>query len=787
VTYGLGVDLGTTFTAAAVARDGVVEMFNLGSAAAAIPSVVLLEEGTFLIGEVADQRSGASPVASAREFKRRIGDPAPVLVNGSPYAPHLLLGRLLAGVLAAVSEREGGPPSHIALTHPANWGEYRRELFVQMARSECGAAALEFLTEPEAAAIDYANRAPVPDGSSIAVYDLGGGTFDAAILRRDGDHFTFLGSPEGVDHLGGLDFDAALLNLVAEQAGLDHLDPDDTSTIAAMHQLRRACVEAKITLSTSTDATVPVFVPGARATAIRVTRAEFEELIGPSLDESVRSLQRAVAGAGLDPTDLHSVLLVGGSSRVPLVAQHVTSALARPVAVDADPKNAIARGAARKAMLEASTPSPTTPPVVPPPVSPTRADAADENRRSSRRAPLLIGAAALIAVVVIATVVTTLGDGGEDAQATGVPLCVPNSTDGTFSVGVAASKTGVKSDLTGIESGALLAIEDINEAGGVLGRPIEATVVDSGDADATGVSAFSRLDGDDADLVIGPTTSSMTRAIAPSLSEQCMLTISASATATDLAALDDDNLFYRTIGTTGDEARLIVEDVGVEGRVTLIDAGGDFSAELRGDLEDQAGRIGSSFESVDAVGEIDPAEVGTVVLSADNPFTDISDLVDLGVPANKIVLVEVDLASVLNDLPDRTADLVGLSMIAPGAGLPSELASRVSDQGVVGLYTPEAYDAVVIAALAAESGSTDDPAQIASRLGAVTGDVGTKCRSYADCVELIGEGVDISYEGFLPTLIFDSDGDPGRATFFTQTVEADGQIVQDLVVAERPR
>ncbi len=125
-------------------------------------------------------------------------------------------------------------------------------------------------------------------------------------------------------------------------AGLDETDP---AVWAAVARLRRECREAKEGLSADTEVSVPVWLGGAQ-TVVRLHRGEFEELIGPRIEDSVEALRRAVDSAGLDPSELSSVLLVGGSSRIPLVAQTVSERLGRPVSVDADPKNAIAKGAA---------------------------------------------------------------------------------------------------------------------------------------------------------------------------------------------------------------------------------------------------------------------------------------------------------------------------------------------------------------------------------------------------------------------------------------------------------
>lgn len=357
MTYTLGVDLGTTYTAAAVWRSEVVEMVPLGTHSNVIPSVVhLRDDGTLLTGEAAVRRSLSVPGRTAHEFKRRLGDPAPLLLGGTPIAAVDLMAALLRDVLAHVTERQGGPPDTVALTHPANWGQFKLDL-LRHAADSCGLSEVRLVSEPVAAAVDYAAGSGVAPGDIVAVYDLGGGTFDAAVLRRTATGFETLGEPVGLERLGGIDFDHAVVAHV-ERTMADTfaaLDPSDSDAAAALVRLRQACVAAKEGLSEDSDVVIPVALPGAFAD-VRLTRPEFEAMIAPALTEPLRAFRRGLAGAGVNGADLHTVLLVGGSSRVPLVAETVAGELGRPVAIDTHPKHAVALGAARIA----ATPSTST-------------------------------------------------------------------------------------------------------------------------------------------------------------------------------------------------------------------------------------------------------------------------------------------------------------------------------------------------------------------------------------------------------------------------------------------
>jgi molecular chaperone DnaK len=372
MSYQLGIDLGTTYTAAAVSRaterqHADPEMVSLGDRAVQVPSVLYLApDGSVLVGEAAERRSSIDPDRVVREFKRQVGDEVPLVVGGSPYPAHELAAMLVAWVVERVAEREGGPARRIALTHPASWGPHKKEL-LHGALAARGLS-VTFLAEPQAAALSYAAAERVDRGSTIAVYDLGGGTFDSAVVRKNGT-FTLLGRPEGIDRLGGVDFDDVVFTHVRDAIGeaFDQLDPADETVVGAVLRLRRECKEAKEALSADTEVRIAVLLPGLQ-TAVRLTRGEFEAMIRPQLEESVDALDRAVGSAGLTPADLSAVLLVGGSSRIPLVAQLVSAAFDRPVAVDADPKNAIALGAA----LSISPRPESWPAVSIPPAAPVR-------------------------------------------------------------------------------------------------------------------------------------------------------------------------------------------------------------------------------------------------------------------------------------------------------------------------------------------------------------------------------------------------------------------------------
>ena len=360
--YRLGIDLGTTFTAAAVEEGGRAEVVQLGDHAPQIPSAVFVrEDGALLVGEAAVRKGAVQPDRLEREFKRRLGDRIPYVLGGQEFTAEQLTARLLRTVVDEVVKRYGGPPERMALTHPANWGAHRRSVLLEAVRL-AGVGAVTTLSEPAAAAVHYASTERAQVGDAIAVYDLGGGTFDAAVLRKSPTEFELLGTPNGVEQLGGVDFDDKIFRYVLRSLGdaATDLDPDEPAVVAALVRLRRECTDAKEALSKDSETAVPVALPGMPSTSVHLSRVEFEDMIRPDVEQTIRCMRRALESASLPPADVRTVVLVGGSARIPLVAEALGHEFGRPVAVSTQPKLAVALGAAL--LAGGVLPSPPEPP-----------------------------------------------------------------------------------------------------------------------------------------------------------------------------------------------------------------------------------------------------------------------------------------------------------------------------------------------------------------------------------------------------------------------------------------
>ena len=348
MSYGLGIDLGASVTSAAICRPGAggteLEIVPLGAGATGIASVLYLgADGSFLVGQAAEQRVLTEPDRVFRQLKQRIGNDLTAPVS---HRPENLAARMVRWVVDTVAECEEEAAASIAFAYPATWGPQQRDVLAQ-ALEELGVGIPTFVAEPEAAALSRATAAPVDVGSSIAVFDFGGGSFDAAVVRTTAPGtFTMLDAPLVTGSLCGADFEEAVFSHVLASLGgrVENADLDDPDVLASMARLLERCVEAKEALSTEAEVTIPVLLPGVQS-QVRLTRGDFESLIRPALAETVEAMSTAIRSQ-VQPEDLDEVLLVGGSSQVPLVARLLSTEFQSLVTVHPEPQAAVALGAA---------------------------------------------------------------------------------------------------------------------------------------------------------------------------------------------------------------------------------------------------------------------------------------------------------------------------------------------------------------------------------------------------------------------------------------------------------
>ena len=345
----LGIDFGTSNTVSMLRMpDGRLRPLLFDGAPLMPTAVYLNPEGQMLVGRDAERHARVDPSRFEPNPKRRIDDGAVFLGDQELPVPRVFAAVL--GAVAAEGRRQlGGAPEQVRLTHPARWGEQRRRLLTEAAR-QAGLGNPQLIAEPVAAASYFTAilRAAVPVGRSLAIYDLGGGTFDATVVRRTPAGFQVL-SEEGLADVGGLDFDHAIVEQLGETYQASH--PEQWSALvnptdAAGRRQRRMLYEdvraAKEMLSRTSSA--DIHLPGLEVDA-HVTREELETLIRPYLERTVTCLARTIAGAGMAPKDLVGIFLVGGSSRIPLCAHLIHTELQVAPTTLEQPETVVVEGA----------------------------------------------------------------------------------------------------------------------------------------------------------------------------------------------------------------------------------------------------------------------------------------------------------------------------------------------------------------------------------------------------------------------------------------------------------
>ena len=348
MSWVLAVDFGTSNTTAAFADDGAAALVLEVAGSRYLPSVVVAgPDGDLLTGEAAVRQALVYPERAERVPKRALVNGGDVQLGGVPFAAPALAAAVLGTAYAEAVRLHGGTePDVVVLTHPARWtGPLLDRLRAAADLAGIGRERQVLLSEPEAAAWFYA---PPAAGQVVAVFDLGGGTLDTAVLAATRDGFAAAGQPGGNAELGGEDFDEALLGWVGDRAAerdpaaWEELSGDGRRAARDRARLRAEVTAAKEALSKHTS--YAVVVDGFDE-EFRVTRDDFDALIGDAVGSAVAEMTRTVAAAGVAPSQLSGLYLTGGSSRVPLIAKALWAALGIEPQLRDDPKAVVALGA----------------------------------------------------------------------------------------------------------------------------------------------------------------------------------------------------------------------------------------------------------------------------------------------------------------------------------------------------------------------------------------------------------------------------------------------------------
>ena len=343
----IGIDLGTTNSCVAVMEGGEPVVIPNPEGARTTPSVVgFSKTGERIVGQAAKRQAVTNPERTITSIKRKMGSDYKVSIDGKSYTPQEISAMILQKLKSDAEAYLGEPVTEAVITVPAYFTDAQRQA-TKDAGKIAGLEVKRIINEPTAAALAYG--ADKEDDQKIMVYDLGGGTFDVSIIEMS-DGIQEVLATAGNNHLGGDDFDDRLINYLADQfkgeTGIDL-----RSDKMAMQRLKEAAEKAKIDLSgmTQTNVNLPFITAdatGPKHLDCNITRAKFNELTADLVQATMGPVNQALSDAGLKPSDLDKILLVGGSSRIPAVQEAVKNITGKEPFKGINPDECVAIGAA---------------------------------------------------------------------------------------------------------------------------------------------------------------------------------------------------------------------------------------------------------------------------------------------------------------------------------------------------------------------------------------------------------------------------------------------------------
>ena len=343
----IGIDLGTTNSCVAVLEGGEPVVIANAEGARTTPSVVAFSKtGERMVGQIAKRQAVTNADRTVSSIKRHMGEDYHVTIDGKGYTPQEISAMILQKLKADAESYLGHPVTEAVITVPAYFSDSQRQA-TKDAGKIAGLDVLRIINEPTAAALAYGLEKE--SEQTIMVYDLGGGTFDVSILEI-GDGIIEVKATAGDTHLGGDDFDQRIVNyLVAEFKKAEGIDL--TGDKSAMQRLKEAAEKAKIELSgmTSTNINLPYItadINGPKHLDVTLTRAKFNELTADLVERTMKPVRQALSDARIKPSDLHKVLLVGGSTRIPAVQEAVKGITGKEGFKGINPDECVAVGAA---------------------------------------------------------------------------------------------------------------------------------------------------------------------------------------------------------------------------------------------------------------------------------------------------------------------------------------------------------------------------------------------------------------------------------------------------------
>ncbi len=343
----IGIDLGTTNSCVSVLEGGTATVIPNAEGGRTTPSVVSIKpDGEVRVGDVAKREALTNPEVIS-SIKRKMGTSEKVEAAGKKYTPEEISAKILMNLKASAEAYLGTEVKKAVITVPAYFNDAQRQA-TKNAGKIAGLEVERIINEPTAAALAY-GLDKQDKSQTILVYDLGGGTFDVSILEL-GDGVFEVKSTAGNNHLGGDDFDKRVMDYLVSEFKKDN-GIDLSNDKLAMQRLKDASEKAKKELSgvVSTSISLPFITQGENGPLhldVTLTRAKFEDLIRDLVESTRNEVKNALKDANLSKSDIDKVILVGGSSRIPMVQELVKEELGKEPSKEVNPDEVVAMGAA---------------------------------------------------------------------------------------------------------------------------------------------------------------------------------------------------------------------------------------------------------------------------------------------------------------------------------------------------------------------------------------------------------------------------------------------------------
>ena len=343
----IGIDLGTTNSCVSVVENGQPVIISNNAGGRTTPSVVAFSKaGERLVGDIARRQAATNPDRTISSVKRHMGTDWSTVIDGKEYKPQTISAMILMQLKKDAEEFLGEPVTEAVITVPAYFNDIQRQATKDAGRI-AGLEVKRIINEPTSAALSYGLNHG--EAQKVMVYDLGGGTFDVSIIEI-GDGVIEVLATAGDNHLGGDDFDERITGWLADEFKRIN-KVDVTKDFVAMQRIKEAAEQAKKELSSSdsTNINLPYLTQSKGQPLhldISLSRIKFQELTKDLIDRTAIPVQQALSDAGIAPSELGRILLVGGSTRIPAVAEKVKMLTGKEPSKKINPDECVAIGAA---------------------------------------------------------------------------------------------------------------------------------------------------------------------------------------------------------------------------------------------------------------------------------------------------------------------------------------------------------------------------------------------------------------------------------------------------------